>query len=128
MALIKYFVILLLVYPGIACSKDPEKMTLPAFTDIKVISAGSDESNAFCQNFRLTEEQANIFFKKSRVIDITLLHDAYDFLPCYVRGTSRLKSTHCTWEIRAGSTAEVQCNTNNYILACDTCDDLFKDE
>jgi hypothetical protein len=99
------------------------------FTDVRVTSKGSDETNAFCQGFSLSDIQAKSFFTKSHVIDIKILHDEYDYLPCYVRGTAKVDGKSCSWEIRAGGTAEVKCGKkNNYMFACDDCDEMLQDE
>lgn len=123
------YLLLLLMVPGISCSSEvsaPHKGQL-IFSNIKVTAKGTEQKGSLCDKFTLTNEQAAVFLKKSRLIDIKALHDKYDYLPCYVKGTSTLKKKQCNWEIRAGGTAEISCNSNNYIMACDDCDDLLKD-
>lgn len=95
-------------------------------TAVNVLETGSDEPNAFCKDFKLTVRDAVQYFKKSRTITITQLHDNYEYLPCYVRGTATLDGSICKWEIRAGATAEIHCNNQHTILACDECDALFQ--
>jgi len=66
--------------------------------------------------------------KHNRLITAKTMHDKYDYLPCYVKGTSRIKDKKCNWEIRAGGTVEISCSDTNYTLACDKCDDLLSDQ
>ena len=93
-----------------------------------VIEIGSDEENTLCENFKLTYEQAVLLLKHNRLITAKTMHDKYDYLPCYVKGTSRIKDKKCNWEIRAGGTVEISCSDTNYTLACDKCDDLLSDQ
>ena len=95
-------------------------------TAVQVLETGSDEPTAFCKDFELTDSDAMLFFKKSHSISITQLHDDYEYLPCYVRGTATLDGSICKWEIRAGATAEIHCNNQHAIFACDECDALFQ--
>ena len=107
--------------------KTPTEKEYLKFLNIKVTSAGVDEKNSFCKNFNLTDKQAALFFERSHKITTKTMHDKYDYLPCYVKGTSSLKEMQCEWEVRAGGTAEVSCGKSNYMLACNKCDALFKD-
>ena len=75
----------------------------------------------------MNEKQANTFFKKSKIIDAKTMHDEYDYLPCYVYGTLSYRNESCHWEIRAGGTGLIQCPDQEYIIACDKCDELLKD-
>lgn len=128
--MVKNTLLILLFLVLVACGKneDSSKRESVIFSDVAVIEIGSDEENTFCKNFKLTNEQAVLFLKRSRMITAKTMHDKYDYLPCYVKGTSKIKDKKCNWEIRAGGTAEISCSDNNYILACDKCDDLLKDQ
>lgn len=127
--MVKNIIITLFFLVLIACGKseDSSKSENVVFSDVVVMDSGVDEENAFCKNFKLTNEQAVSFFKRSHLISTKIMHDKYDYLPCYVKGTSKIKDKKCNWEIRAGGTSEISCSDTNYILACDKCDDLLKD-
>ena len=128
--MVKNTVLILLFLVLVACGKNVEssKRESVIFSDVAVIEIGSYEENTLCKNFKLTYEQAVLFLKHSRLITAKTMHDKYDYLPCYVKGTSRIKDKKCNWEIRAGGTAEISCRDTNYTLACDKCDDLLSDQ
>jgi len=129
MVIIRSILISSVVFVSISCSKTnvPIENERLAFSNIIVTTSGSDEKNSFCKKFNLTNKQASLFFEKSLVITTKVMHDKYDYLPCFVKGMSSLKKSSCEWEIRAGGTAEVICGKTNYLLACDKCDDLLRD-
>jgi len=70
--------------PG--CAATPAR---PTFDDLQVIARGQDSGGEFCSDFALTVAQARTFFAKSAAVDAMTLHDRYDLLPCWVRGTAR---------------------------------------
>ncbi len=103
------------------------------FSDANVTTRGSDEPNSLCQNFKLTNQEALTFFAKATEINARELHDQYDYLPCYVNGTIAFKDSSstlhsCTFSIRGGGTADLECNKEFKLYACKTCDNLFKDK
>jgi len=105
----------------------------PTFTNAKAGSHGSDQANSLCEKFNLTENEAVEFFKKSKEVDGITIHNEYDYLPCYVKGTISLvhnKATKsCEFTIRAGGTAELLCpNEEAKFYACKKCDDLLRDK
>jgi hypothetical protein len=54
------------------------------------------------------------------------LHDRYELLPCWVRGTAHDASGEWRWEVRAGGTARLEAPGGDVTtLACDRCDELF---
>ena len=110
-----------------ACEVSEKSNKLSGFTNIVVQGNKSEEEDAFCKNFSLNEQQAHMFFKKSKIIDAKTMHDNYDYLPCYVYGTLGYNNETCNWEIRAGGTGLIQCPGQDYIIACDSCDELLKD-
>ena len=110
-----------------SCGASEKTSVMEGLTDIVVQGSKSEEENAFCKNFSLNEKQAKVFFQRSKIIDAKMMHDKYDHLPCYVYGTLKHDSNTCTWEIRAGGTAFIQCPSKEYIIACDNCDDILKD-
>jgi hypothetical protein len=129
MAVMKCLLAMLILSVTVSCgnnSTERENQSL-FFEKIAITGKGSDEMNAFCKDFSLTTRQAETFFEKSKQIDIKTFHDQYDYLPCYVTGTAVLEGNQCGWEIRAGGTAEIDCNGDSYILACSQCENLLRD-
>ena len=105
----------------------------PKFSGANVTARGSDEPNSLCPNLTLKNQEALTFFTKAKEVSVIEIHDQYDYLPCYVKGTISRKdnSTYstCDFSIRAGGTAELACNEEEIkFYACKTCDNLFKDK
>jgi len=128
MLILKKILFLFFTFTLLSCGESvsiqKERLKL---TNIVVTTSGSDEVNSFCRKFNLSDKQALLYFEKSFVVTEKIMHDKYDYLSCFVNGTSSLKNSSCEWEIRAGGTAEVICGKTNYLLACDKCDDLLRD-
>lgn len=93
--------------------------------EIKVTGRGADAGGEFCSDFNLDDAQARQFFEQAAVLDAGQLHDRFDTLPCYVRGTARLQGAAADWTIRAGGTAEVHTPSSDLLLGCNTCDELL---
>ncbi|SHE52759.1 hypothetical protein SAMN04487965_0084 [Microbulbifer donghaiensis] len=88
----------------------------------EVTGSGTDENKTeFCSDFTVSLESAEDFFRKAKPISLKQLHDEHDYLPCYSYGTASVGSKSCTWEIRAGNTAELKCGTTVQLFACDDC-------
>jgi len=129
MVAIRYILILALPLITLACNTEKNKLqkTHILFSNIIVQSMASDYNDPMCKKFSLDNKQAKTILNKSFIINARIMHDKYDYLPCYVKGTASHNNKQCQWEIRAGGTIEVECNGSNYILACDDCDDLLRD-
>ncbi|MES2675872.1 MAG: hypothetical protein V4660_16650 [Pseudomonadota bacterium] len=104
------------------------------FSGANVTTRGSDEPDSFCQNFNLTNQEVLTFFTRAKEVSAKEIHDQYDYLPCYVKGTIALKDSSstlrgCTFHIRGGGTAELACDNEEIKLyVCKTCNNLFKVE
>ena len=100
----------------------------PGEAVVHVTGHGVDEGNAaICEDFRLTDAQAQEFFGKAHSITAAELHDDYDVLPCWVEGATTGASATSRWKIRAGGTAEVTAaNGDVSYLGCKTCDDILQ--
>lgn len=84
--------------------------------------SGTDNSTpAFCSNFSLSLEQAQMFFDRAEEISPREMHDAYDYLPCYVQGKASYDDQNCEWEVRAGGTGRITCGENSALMACRDC-------
>ena len=69
---------------------------------VAVLSSGADETDAFCVDFNLTPAQAFRALRNSRLIAGDVFLHAYEWLPCFVRGTARIAGVNVRWELRAG--------------------------
>jgi hypothetical protein len=115
------FVVLLSIT---ACASQTSK-----FNSATVTAQGSDEPNGLCQNFKPTNEEVQAFFAKAKQVSAMEIHNQYDYLPCYVKGTILRNDQTCDFSIRAGGTAELACNGEEITFyGCKTCDNLFKDK
>jgi hypothetical protein len=95
---------------------------------VRVTGHGVDEGNAsICEDFRLTDAQAEQFFANAVAATPEQIHDDYDVLPCWVQGTTGQGTAQTTWKIRAGGTAEVTAPDGNVsYFGCKTCDDILQ--
>jgi hypothetical protein len=106
-----------------ACAAPP---VAPAFDDLQVASSGHDDGGEFCADFALTPTQVRTFLSRAVVVDAMTLHDRYDRLPCWVRGSAHDARGLWHWEIRAGGTVRLESPTGDVtLLACDACDELL---
>lgn len=96
---------------------------------VKVTSSGHDDGSDFCADFKLSAEQAILFFARARPITSSELHEGPDYLPCWVRGTAINEAGRSQWEIRAGGTATLMLPDGTVqSFACTDCDDLLGSE
>ncbi|MCG6968220.1 MAG: hypothetical protein LJE85_00500 [Gammaproteobacteria bacterium] len=96
-------------------------------SNVVVTETGSDEKNAFCSSFRMTHEQVTTYFKEAEQVTHKIIHDQYDWLPCYVRGELVYQKKPFKFEIRAGGTAYIEAIDSDLVIwfACKGCDKLF---
>lgn len=96
-------------------------------TDVYVADFGSEDIES-CRpsDVDLSHSEAKEFFTRAREVDYKIIHDHYNYAPCYVDGTLKYKSMSCEWEIRAGATGQIKCNQKTHYFACDVCENLFQ--
>ena len=94
-----------------------------ALDEVRIETRGSDGPADACADFTLTAAQARYFLARSVVVTANQLHEGWDVLPCYVRGTARSASGVWRWEIRAGGTATLETPAGDSELrACTGCE------
>jgi len=92
----------------------------------RVTSTGHDDGGDFCADFKLSAEQAALFFARARPSSASELHEDSNYLPCWVRGTAANEAGRSQWEIRAGGTARLMLPDGTVqLFACTSCDDLL---
>jgi hypothetical protein len=102
------------------------KPASPDMTSFQVVSRGQDKGGEFCRDFDLTPAQAERFFSLATVRTAQQLHDDFDHLPCWVRGTGQSRRGAYTWEIRAGGTASIGLADGSVeLLGCEKCEALL---
>jgi hypothetical protein len=102
------------------------KPVSPDLASFQVLSRGQDNGGEFCQDFNLTPSQVERFFSLATVRTAQQLHDDFDHLPCWVRGTGKSRRGAFEWEIRAGGTARITLADGNVeLLGCDKCEALL---
>ncbi|WP_299592941.1 hypothetical protein [uncultured Microbulbifer sp.] len=91
--------------------------------EITAVNGSKTDNNEiqFCSDFTVSVESTQKFFKKAEPISLKQLHDNYDYLPCFSYGTANVGDESCSWEMRAGNTAELQCGNTVQYFACDIC-------
>lgn len=70
--------------------------------------------------------EAREFFSRAKQVDIRVIHDQYNYAPCYIEGSLKYNGEDCDWQIRAGTTGHIRCYKKVKYFVCDTCDDLFE--
>lgn len=114
---------------GFSCAAQPVHHAKNKLVNIQVLSHGYDDGGEFCKDFNLTPIQVEWFFSRAKELDAQLLHDQFDILPCWVRGTARSSQGASQWEIRAGGTARIVSENGAVaLLGCDKCDDVLMGE
>jgi len=95
-------------------------------TDVYVEDFGSDDIES-CRpsDVDLSNYKAKEYFLRARQVEYRVIHDHYNYAPCYIEGTLKNGSIICDWEIRAGATGHIKCGGDIKYFVCDTCDDLF---
>jgi hypothetical protein len=77
---------------------------------VTITERGTDrnEPSAYmCQGFDLSQAEATRFLQRALIVTRYELHDRYNFLPCFVRGTAEFDGKPASWEIRAGGTGTI---------------------
>ncbi len=128
----------LLLFAGNAFLPTPaessDKLIIPENAEIKIIEKGvneKDQSKEICANFILSEEEVRQFFKKAETIPYSKIHDSYNWLPCFVRGTYTKEGKASEWNINAGGFATVKSSETTTYFGCEGCEDcenLFQDK
>ena len=95
--------------------------------NVQIAEKGTEAGGDFCRDFSMTPAQVTAFFKRAQLVDAARLHDKFDYLPCYVRGTGMRDGEAATWEIRAGGTGKITVKKTaaTSLYGCAACDDLF---
>ncbi len=96
--------------------------------DVYVADFGSEDiKHCRPSDVDLSHSEAKEFFLRAEKVEYKVIHDHYNYAPCYIEGTLKYKSMICEWEIRAGATGHIKCGEDTkYFFVCDTCEDLFQ--
>jgi len=92
-------------------AESSEKLKIPEEAEIKIIEKGvnkTDTSKDICVAFNLSVEEVRQFFKQAEIIQFSKIHDSYNWLPCFVRGTYTKVGKVFEWNINAGGFAAVK--------------------
>ena len=97
-----------------------------SITKVYVADFGSEDiKHCRPSDVDLSNNEAKIFFLRAKQVEYKVIHDHYNYAPCYIEGTLKYQSMICDWEIRAGATGHIKCGENITHYVCDVCDDLF---
>ena len=108
------------------CASATQEVRPGGMSHFAVLALGQDAGGDFCKDFRLTSRQVEAFFSRARETSPQQLHDGFDLLPCWVRGTAHSAQGMVEWEIRAGATARVNLPDGSVrLLGCDDCETLM---
>ena len=118
------FILILAISFLTSCSN--QRFYQNEITDLYVEDFGSDDLER-CRpsDVDLSHHEAREYFLRARQVESGVIHDHYDYAPCYIEGTLKYRSNVCEWEIRAGATGHIKCGRKTRYFVCDTCEDLF---
>lgn len=105
-----------------ACPAFAVGPVLGAAYNVAVTQRGTDERDPvskYCKDFTLSAAQAKSFINKAAIVTQRELHDYYDILPCFVRGTATFHGYPANWEIRAGGTGHITLLSGEYLPIVD---------
>lgn len=119
------FLIILAVAFLISCAPQ-DGFNQHEITDVYVEDFGSDDIKS-CRpsDVDLSHHEAKEYFLRARQVEYRVIHEHYNYAPCYIEGTLKYGSSICEWEIRAGATGHIKCKGETKYFVCDTCEDLF---
>lgn len=81
---------------------------------------------AFCDDFKMTEQQIRTFFSKSKIITSQIMHNEYYWSPCYFEGKLVQNDKTFVWKIYASKVGEISDeNGNTIFLGCKSCKKPF---
>lgn len=119
---LSFFILLTLM----GCSASTPSKPSIVVDNIHIQDVGSDPGGEICEGFSLDASQVKHFFSQAQNITFKQLHDEFDYLPCFVKGTLIQQGQSCSFSIRAGATAELSCSDGTQsFYACTACDNLF---
>jgi len=122
---IKLFIILIPAFLAASCDKTSAPTNL--ISEVYVEDFASDDiEHCRPSDVDLSNQQVNDYFNRAKQVEYSVIHDHYNFAPCYIEGTLKFNNKICEWQIRAGATGYIKCGEDTQYYACDTCDDLFK--
>lgn len=91
-------------------------------TNVVVTEVGANKKDPVakhCKDFTLSAAQAESFINKAAIVTQREVHDYYDILPCFVRGTAEFHGYPANWEIRAGGTGSITLMSGEYLPIVD---------
>jgi hypothetical protein len=120
---IKHSLLLAAIFLSACANQDFRQRQI---TDVYVEDFGSEDIER-CRpsDVDLSHHEAKAYFLRARQVEYSVIHDHYNYAPCYIEGTLKYRSGICEWEIRAGATGHIKCGDKTRYFVCDTCDDLF---
>jgi hypothetical protein len=95
-------------------------------SELNIARFGSDSIET-CRpaDVDLDVHEVREYFSRAKQVDIRIIHDQYNYAPCYIEGSLKYNGEDCDWQIRAGTTGHIRCYKKIKYFVCDTCDDLF---
>ena len=129
----KYIFLALCAIQSATCATSTTAERIHAAKDavVEITELGantSDKAWKLCKNFSLSRSQVISFFEHAEVMPFEKIHNEFEWLPCYVRGTLTEEGMSFIWEISAGGTAVVEFNDQTSYLGCKSCAEGFIDK
>lgn len=121
----KRYIFILIVLPYILCNTTVAELF---DEDYLVVIKGfhTDRRDAFCKEWRISEDQVKIFFERAKRMTQEELHQEYDWLPCYASGEIYDKSGMYKWVIRLIGIGIIRMpNGETLQFGCKTCEEIF---
>jgi len=117
---------LLFAFPCFKLNADSLSSLIEKDSTINISQFGTDDapSSDLCHNFILSVTAIKEVFSVSKILSMKDIHDKYELLPCWIRGTIESRQGQYKWEIRAGGTGELTLPNGEVVLfGCKECID-----
>jgi len=99
----------------------------PEFARVEIRSFHSDVGErCTTADIPLSDEQAHIFFSRSRAVTSRTVHDDYDLLPCYLVGVMQFRGKPARWQLHLGGVAIIVQGQRTRYFVCDDCESMFE--
>ncbi len=102
--LIKYFMmVFVMIFLNSTASAQSYKLPKKAKNELGKLKFDGDEiQNQICKDFRVNQMQVRRMFSSYKLVSTKEIHDNYDWLPCYIKGTIKVKAKSFSFSARAG--------------------------
>ncbi|WP_087022008.1 hypothetical protein [Thaumasiovibrio subtropicus] len=123
---------LLIVFWGatMGCSVTAEPLPSPTFHSVDASCRLSDVLTLTSEELvdpSVVNQKVTLFFESAEVVSSRVMHERFDFAPCYITGKTLVDEEVCRFEVRAGMTGIIDCPLETQYFGCqsEVCASMF---